>query len=69
VLAVTHPQLFDRIERHVAIETHGRFTRGMTVIDHRHIIERASANCEVLTAVDADGGFELLTDAVAHFSR
>jgi hypothetical protein len=41
----------------------------MTVIDHRHIIERESANCEVLTAVDAEAGFGLLIDAVAHFSR
>ncbi len=69
VLAITHPQLFDRVERHVAIETRGEFTRGMTVIDHRRIIERQPANCEVLTAVDADAGFGLLIDAVAHFSR
>jgi inosine-uridine nucleoside N-ribohydrolase len=68
VLALTHPQLFERVERHIAIETRGEFTRGMTVIDHRRIIEREPANCEMLTAVDADAGFGLLIDAVAHFS-
>ncbi len=69
VLALTHPELFDRVDRHVAIETRGEFTRGMTVIDQRSIIERRPANCEVLTTVDAEAGFDLLIDAVAHFSR
>ncbi len=69
VLAITHPRLFERVERHVAIETQGEFTRGMTVIDHRHIIEREPANCEVLTAVDAESAFDLLIASVAHFSR
>jgi inosine-uridine nucleoside N-ribohydrolase len=69
VLALTHPQLFDRVERHVAVETRGEFTRGMTVIDQRSIIERQPPNCAVLTTVHADGGFDLLIDAVTHFSR
>ncbi len=68
VLALTHPQLFERAERHVAIETRGELTRGMTVIDQRTILERQPANCEVLTTVDAEAGFDLLVDAVAHFS-
>ncbi len=69
VLAVTHPHLFDRIDRHVAIETRGELTRGMTVIDERRILEREPANCEVLTSVDAAAGFDLLVDAVAYFSH
>ena len=69
VLALTHPDLFDRAERHVAIETTGRLTRGTTVIDARHIVEREPANCTVLTRVDHDAAFELIVDAVAHFSR
>ena len=69
VLALTHPDLFDRTERHVAIETTGRLTRGTTVIDARHIVEREPANCTVLTRVDHDAAFELIVDAVAHFSR
>ena len=69
VLALTHPHLFDRVERHVAVETTGRLTRGATVIDSRRIIDREPANCTVLTRVDHDAAFALIVDAVAHFSR
>jgi inosine-uridine nucleoside N-ribohydrolase len=69
VLALTHPGLFDRVDRHVAVETTGRLTRGATVIDARHILEREPTNCTVLTRVDHDAAFELIVDAVAHFSR
>lgn len=43
VLVLTHPQLFDLQERHVAIETSGRLTRGMTVIDERYRSETPNA--------------------------
>jgi inosine-uridine nucleoside N-ribohydrolase len=33
VLALSHPQLFTRSARHVAVETAGGLTRGMTVVD------------------------------------
>ncbi len=69
VLALTHPHLFARVRRHVVIETAGEFTRGMTVIDERRLIERPEPNCDVLTSVDADGAFDLILDAIAHFSR
>jgi inosine-uridine nucleoside N-ribohydrolase len=69
VLAVTHPTLFARARRHVVIETAGEFTRGMTVIDRRAISERPEANCDVLTDVDDDAAFELVIDAIGHFSR
>jgi len=69
VLALTHPELFGRVARHVVIETRGEHTRGMTVIDQRAIITRAEPNCEVLTTVDEAGAFDVLIDAIAHFSR
>ncbi len=69
VLAVTHPALFERASRHVVIETTGQHTRGMTVIDERHLVERLAPTCEVLTAVDADAGFALITSAIARFSH
>lgn len=69
VLALTHPSLFEHEPRHVVVETRGEFTRGMTVIDHRSITARAAPNCEVLVDVDDVAGFELLIDAIAHFSR
>lgn len=68
VLALTHPDLFERQRHHVAVETGGRLTRGMTVIDRRFLRERADANCEVLIAVDDIAGFTLVTDAIAAFS-
>jgi inosine-uridine nucleoside N-ribohydrolase len=69
VLALTHPDLFERSRRHVAVETRGELTRGTTVIDERRISDRPPANCDVLTSVDADTAFGLLIDAIAHFSR
>ena len=69
MLALTHPHLFERVRRHVVIETAGEFTRGMTVIDERHLVERLDPNCDVLTSVDADAAFDAIVDAIAHFSR
>jgi len=69
VLALTHPEVFTLVERHVAIEITGTHTRGMTVIDERRLVERPEPNCSVLTAVDADAAFDLVVDAVTHFSR
>ena len=64
VLAVTHPDLFRRIHRHVQIETQGRHTTGMTVIDERRLLERSDANCQVLVGVDADAAFSLIAEAI-----
>ncbi len=69
VLALTHPQLFERTPSHVVVETAGEHGRGQTVIDRRNLREVPAANCEVQTAVDADGGFAVITEAIAHFSR
>lgn len=69
VLALTHPDLFERERRHVAVETEGVYTRGMTVIDRRTLRDRPPANCDVLTRVDAKAAFDLLVDAIATFSR
>jgi inosine-uridine nucleoside N-ribohydrolase len=69
VLALTHPDLFEHVDRHVVVETQGEHTRGMTVIDERHLIERKAPNVEVLTRVDADAAFDLVAEAVAHFTH
>ena len=69
VLALTHPELFERQAHHVAIETTGALTRGMTVIDQRHLRERLESNCDVLTRVDADAAFDVIVDAIAHFAK
>ncbi|MFK8025914.1 MAG: nucleoside hydrolase [Ilumatobacter sp.] len=65
VLAVTHPDLFERRRRHVVVETRGEFTAGMTVIDERRLIERSDPNCDVLVGVDDDAAFGLILDAIS----
>lgn len=69
VLALTHPDLFRREARHVAIETEGAITRGMTVVDRRTLRDRPVPNCDVLVEVDADAAFELLAAAIEHFAE
>ena len=69
VMALTHPHLFTSTRVHVAVETHGRLTRGMTVIDQRSLLERPPATCTWLTSIDADAGFDVIDEAIAHFSR
>ena len=69
VLALTHRQLFRWQARHVAVETSGQLTRGMTVIDRRNLIDRPSPTCEVLEAVADDDAFGVILDAIASFSR
>jgi len=68
VMALTHPDLFERVRRRVVIETTGEHTRGMTLIDQRHLIERPAPNCDVLTRVDADAAFAVIVDSIASFS-
>jgi inosine-uridine nucleoside N-ribohydrolase len=69
VLALTHPHLFQTVRAHVVVETHGVHTRGMTVIDQRHLLERPDPTCTVQVAIDADAGFAVIDEAIAHFSH
>jgi inosine-uridine nucleoside N-ribohydrolase len=68
VLALTHPDLLTRVPRHVAVETAGALTRGMTVIDHRTLVERPPPNCDVLTGIDDDAAFRVILDAIRSFA-
>ena len=69
VLALTHPHLFERRQRHVRVETTGTLTRGMTVIDERGLRERLEPNCAVQVGLDADAAFGVIVEAIASFSR
>jgi inosine-uridine nucleoside N-ribohydrolase len=69
VMALTHPQLFTRRPAHVVVETSGEHTVGQTIIDNRTLVEVKDPNCDILTGIDADGGFSIITEAIAHFSR
>jgi inosine-uridine nucleoside N-ribohydrolase len=69
VMALTHPDLFTRRPAHVEIETQGRRTAGMTVIDQRDLREVPSPNCEWLTHIHADAAWDVVVEAVQHFSH
>lgn len=69
VMALTHPQLFTRRRAHVQIETHGTLTAGMTLIDDRDLKDVPAPNCEVLTRIDAGAAWQVLVEAIGHFSR
>jgi inosine-uridine nucleoside N-ribohydrolase len=68
VLALTHPELFTRSFSHVAVETAGTHTRGMTVIDQRTLINKPEPNCDRLISVDGDAAWAVVIEAIAHFS-
>jgi inosine-uridine nucleoside N-ribohydrolase len=68
VLALTHPDLLARVPRHVAVETVGTLTRGMTVVDQRTLVERPPPNCDVLTEIDDDAAFAVILDAIRWFA-
>jgi inosine-uridine nucleoside N-ribohydrolase len=68
VMALVEPTLFEWRRRHVAIETAGALTRGMTVIDERALRNRPAANCELLTTVDSDSAFEQVLASIAAFT-
>ena len=65
VMALTHRSLFEWTDRHVAVETAGRHTAGMTVIDRRSIIDRAAPNVHVLERVDDAGAWGVVLEALA----
>ena len=69
VMAITHPHLFERKLAHVEIETQGRLTAGMTIIDQRDLKEVPDANCDWLTGIDADAAWQVVVEAIAHFSH
>jgi len=68
VLALTHPELFTRSLSHVAVETAGEHTRGMTVIDQRTLIDRPEPNCDRLISVDSDAAWAVVLEAITDFS-
>ena len=58
------PELFDAVEANVAVETQSPLTLGMTVVDWRGISGRAP-NAKIMTKVDAEGLYALLTQRLA----
>ena len=65
VLAVTHPELFTLIRRHVAVSI-GSVTVGMTLVDQRGFGE-AQSNVEVLETIDGETAMRLFIETVADY--
>ena len=63
VLAVTHPHLVTARPRHVAVETRGELTRGMTVVDARRS-RKHPATAQVGYQIDAEAAMALVLDAL-----
>ena len=64
VLAVARPELFTSSMRHVAVETAGEHTAGMTVIDRRDVRTRPDPNTTVLESVDDPAAWSIVLDAL-----
>lgn len=64
VLALSRPELFESTMRWVAVETRGEHTRGMTVIDRRHITDRPAANCRLLDRVDDPAAWRIVLESI-----
>ena len=69
VMALTHPHLFTVKNAPVEVETDGVRTLGMTIIDQRDLKEVPPGNCEWQTHVDADAAWDVVVEAIAHFSH
>lgn len=66
--AITAPRLFERRSLPIDVEVHGELTRGMTLLDRRKKTHR-TPNSDVLTAVDAQGVLDYLTDRLREARR
>jgi pyrimidine-specific ribonucleoside hydrolase len=60
------PQLFTSVERWVGVETQGKYTQGMTVVDY-YFLTGNQPNTTVLLDVDRDGFVDLLAERLAFY--
>ncbi len=65
VAVVTRPDLVTWRDAHVAVETQGRFTRGVAVADLLMWENPPQPNCRIATAVDADAFRTLFLERMA----
>ena len=60
------PHLFTSVERWVGVETQGKYTQGMTVVDY-YFLTGNQPNTTVLLDVDRDGFVDLLAERLAFY--
>ena len=61
------PELFTCVERWVGVETQGKYTQGMTVVDY-YFLTGNQPNTTVLLDVDREGFVDLLAERLAFYS-
>lgn len=65
VMAIAATDVVTTEAVHVAVETRGEHTRGMTVIDRRTLVDRPAPNCSMVARVDADAAWRLVVDSIS----
>ncbi|MEF3091205.1 pyrimidine-specific ribonucleoside hydrolase RihA [Raoultella scottii] len=60
------PELFTCVERWVGVETQGKYTQGMTVVDY-YFLTGKQPNTTVLLDVDREGFVDLLAERLAFY--
>ncbi|EPY1563305.1 pyrimidine-specific ribonucleoside hydrolase RihA [Raoultella planticola] len=60
------PELFTSVERWVGVETQGKYTQGMTVVDY-YFLTGNQPNTTVLLDVDREGFVDLLAERLAFY--
>lgn len=68
VASLTNPELFSARQYHVTVETQGKHTAGMSIVDARRWSD-AKPNVTVNMDVDRTGFIKLLTDAAASYQQ
>lgn len=61
------PEIFTTIERWVGVETEGKYTRGMTVVDYYHLTGNRP-NTTLMLDVDREAFVDLLAQRLAFYA-
>ena len=61
------PDLFSTVERWVGVETQGKYTQGMTVVDY-YFLTGNKPNATVMVDVDRQGFVDLLAERLTFYS-
>lgn len=68
VLLVTHPELFETVEVHLAVELGGHYTRGATIPDY-YGLRQQQPNVKAAINIDREKFIDLLIHCCQHYSK
>jgi len=67
IMVLSNPELFEFASRNVEVELTGTYTRGMTVVDERHVKTELKQNVELVLTIDRQKAMDLLIDTIADY--